>query len=186
MDRNDGNDRTAVVSHPGCDHIFFVGFNGAGKSTVARNLGSMFHRRHVDLDRLVERRLHGPVDKIWNRDGEARWHRGELEALESLRDEKSLLVASGSGAVESASNRRAMEEMGTVIYLEGTLQDSLSQIHCYATRPELTDREAAKRAYERRRPLYEAMADYTVSISGKSFKEVAEECGGLLWEKGLI
>ena len=39
----------------GCDHIFFVGFLGAGKSTLARNLGHMFNRRYVDTDRLVER-----------------------------------------------------------------------------------------------------------------------------------
>ena len=26
----------------GCDHIFFIGFLGAGKSTLARNVGTMF------------------------------------------------------------------------------------------------------------------------------------------------
>ena len=44
-----------AVKH-GCDHVFFVGFLGAGKSTLARNLGRMFHRRFVANDRLVERR----------------------------------------------------------------------------------------------------------------------------------
>ena len=32
------------VVHEGCDHIFFVGFLGAGKSTLARNLGRLFRR----------------------------------------------------------------------------------------------------------------------------------------------
>ena len=37
----------------GCDHIFFIGFLGAGKSTLARNVGPMFKRRFVDTDRLL-------------------------------------------------------------------------------------------------------------------------------------
>ena len=40
----------------GCDHIFFIGFLGAGKSTLARNVGTMFKRRFIDTDRLVVRR----------------------------------------------------------------------------------------------------------------------------------
>ena len=40
----------------GCDHIFFIGFLGAGKSTLARNVGNMFKRRFIDTDRLVVRR----------------------------------------------------------------------------------------------------------------------------------
>ena len=41
----------------GCDHIFFIGFLGAGKSTLARNVGTMFKRRFIDTDRLVVRRV---------------------------------------------------------------------------------------------------------------------------------
>lgn len=184
-----GKERTdahGVVSREGCDHILFVGFNGAGKSTVARNLGAMFHRPHVDLDRLVERRCHRSIAEIWHDQGEAAWHAAEHEALESLRRERSLLVAVGSGAVETAANRHVMEALGHIIYLEGTLEDSLSQIRCLARRPELGSTRQARAAYERRRPLYEAMADYTVRITGKTFREVAEECGALLWEEGLI
>ena len=39
-------------AHHGCDHVFFIGFLGAGKTTVARNLGNMFHRDFVDVDRM--------------------------------------------------------------------------------------------------------------------------------------
>lgn len=44
------------VEKRGCDHVFFIGFLGAGKSTLARNLGGMFNRRFVDTDRMVERK----------------------------------------------------------------------------------------------------------------------------------
>ena len=36
------------VVHEGCDHIFFIGFLGAGKSTLARNLGALFRRSFAE------------------------------------------------------------------------------------------------------------------------------------------
>lgn len=58
------------VVHEGCDHIFFVGFLGAGKSTLARNLGELFHRRYVDTDRLAERIAGKSLAEIYEDDGE--------------------------------------------------------------------------------------------------------------------
>ena len=57
-------------AHHGCDHVFFIGFLGAGKTTVARNLGNMFHRSFVDVDRMVERDLHASVARIFETRGE--------------------------------------------------------------------------------------------------------------------
>jgi shikimate kinase len=47
--------KEGYITHEGCDHIFFVGFLGAGKSTLARNLGRLYHRTYVDTDRMAER-----------------------------------------------------------------------------------------------------------------------------------
>ena len=88
----------------GCDHIFFVGFLGAGKSTLARNLGRMFHRRFVDTDRLVERKCGQTVSQIFKAEGEQRFRTLETEALESLASERSLLVSCGGGVVETPRN----------------------------------------------------------------------------------
>ena len=53
----------------GCDHIFFIGFLGAGKSTLARNVGTMFKRRFIDTDRLVVRRCGKSVTEIFETEG---------------------------------------------------------------------------------------------------------------------
>ena len=57
----------------GCDHIFFIGFLGAGKSTLARNVGTMFKRRFIDTDRLVVRRCGKSVTEIFETEGEDRF-----------------------------------------------------------------------------------------------------------------
>ena len=174
------------VVHEGCDHIFFVGFLGAGKSTLARNLGSMFHRCFVDTDRLVERALGKSVAQAFAQDGEEAFREAETRELARLAGRKSLLVSCGGGIVEREENIRLMREMGVVVFLDGDLEDSLRQIRCPERRPDLGSAEHAAEVYRHRRPLYERAADLRIDIRNKTFEQVASESGQLLWEKGLL
>lgn len=174
------------VVHEGCDHIFFVGFLGAGKSTLARNLGSLFHRTYVDTDRLVERALGASVADVFQTSGEGTFRDAETRELRRLLAKKSLLVSCGGGIVERPENARLMHEMGVVVYLDGDLDDSLRQIRCPEKRPDLGSAENAARVYRRRRPLYQSVADMTIDIRSKTFEQVAQEAGQLLWERGLL
>lgn len=174
------------AAHRGCDHVFFIGFLGAGKTTVARNLGNMFHRRFIDVDHMVERELHATVTRIFATEGEEAFRDAETRALESLRERRGMLVSCGGGVIERPENMRIMHEMGHVVFLDGTLEDSLRQIRRPDKRPDLGDREHARALYAHRRPLYEKACDYRVKISGKSFEQVAYEVGELLWERGLL
>ena len=153
----------------GCDHIFFIGFLGAGKSTLARNVGTMFKRRFIDTDRLVVRRCGKSVTEIFETEGEDRFRELETSALRSLQSERSLL-----------------HEMGTCVYLEGVFEDSLRQIRRSDTRPDFRSPEHAARLFEHRRPLYRQAADITLDIRNKSFEDVSYLCAEMLLERGLL
>ena len=174
-----------TVKH-GCDHIFFIGFLGAGKSTLARNLGQMFHRRYVDTDRLVERRCGCSVAQLFEREGESRFRELETEVLDGLRNERSLLVSCGGGIVETPRNIELMGEFGTTVYLDGELDDSLRQIRRSDTRPDFRSADHAAALLEHRRPLYVKAADITVDIRGRSFTDVSYIVAELLLERGLL
>ena len=174
------------VVHEGCDHIFFVGFLGAGNSTLARNLGGLFNRDFVDTDRMVERIMGKTVCEVFEQDGEEAFRRGEAQALRKLRDRKSLLVSCGGGIVEGAESCTLMHEMGTVVFLDGDVEDSLRQIQHPELRPDFVSADCARRLYAYRRPLYERECDLSIDIRGKSFDQVMTEAGQLLWEKGLL
>lgn len=174
------------TSKRGSDHIFFIGFLGAGKSTLARNLGRMFHRRFVDTDRLVERKCGLTVTQIFRRQGEARFRELETGVLEGLRGERSLLVSCGGGIVETPRNIELMHELGYCVYLDGDLDDSLRQIRRRDTRPDFRSPKHAARLIEHRRPLYRQAADFTVDIRGKSFTDVSYSVAELLLERGLL
>jgi shikimate kinase len=173
------------VIHEGCDHIFFVGFLGAGKSTLARNLGRLYRRMYVDTDRMAERMMCKSVRECFEQDGEAAFRDVETAVLERLRQEKSLLVSCGGGIVERSRNCELMHDMGVIVFLDGDLSDSLRQIQHPEKRPDF-DPTNVQQLYNRRRPLFEQSADYVIDIRHKSFEQVAEDAGSLLWEEGLL
>ena len=129
-------ERAPRADKRGCDHIFFIGFLGAGKSTLARNLGRLFHRRYVDTDRLVERRSGMSISTIFEPEGEERFRLLETEALESLGAKRSLLISCGGGIVETPRNIALMHGMGYCVYLDGDLDDSIRQIRSLENRPD--------------------------------------------------
>ena len=176
--------KDGYVTHEGCDHIFFVGFLGAGKSTLARNLGRLYRRHYVDTDRMAERLMQKSVRQCFEEDGEEAFRDAETAVLELLKEEKSLLVSCGGGIVERPENSGLMREMGVIVYLDGDLNDSLRQIQHPEKRPDLGSN--ARELYDHRRPLFKNVADYVIDIRDKSFDEVAEYAGCLLWAEGLL
>lgn len=174
------------VTHEGCDHIFFVGFLGAGKSTLARNLGRLYHRGYVDTDRMAERIMCKTVAEAFREDGEEAFRDVETEVLRRLSHRKSLLVSCGGGIVEREENCRRMHAMGAVVFLDGDLEDCLRQIQHPEKRPDFRTEEEARRLYQHRRPLFCATADYSIDIRNKTFEQVAEDAGELLWKEGLL
>ena len=175
----------ACVKHA-CDHLFFIGFLGAGKSTLARNLGQLFRRRYVDTDRLVERKTGRSVTQLFAERGEEGFRTLETQALSALARERSLLVSCGGGIIETPANIELMHEMGTCVYLELDIEDSLRQICRADTRPDFRSPEHAERLLAHRRPLYEQAADITVDIRNTSFEDVLYRVAELLWERGLL
>lgn len=174
------------VEKRGCDHVFFIGFLGAGKSTLARNLGGMFNRRFVDTDRMVERKMRMSVTKIFETFGEKEFRALETRALESLSRDKSLLVSCGGGVIETPANIEIMHRLGYCVYLDGDIDDSLRQIRRSDTRPDFRSAEHATVLLEHRRPLYKQAADFTVDIRGRSFTDVSYSVAEFLLECGLL
>jgi shikimate kinase len=179
-------DSEGYTRHQGCDHIFFIGFLGAGKSTLARNLGQLFNRRHLDTDSMVVHREHASVAELFDTIGEDGFRDLEIEALLSLRHEKSCLVSCGGGIIERGESVDLMRSMGTIVFLDIDLDGALAHITHPEIRPDLGDYEHARRLLMHRRPLYVAAADLSVDIRGMSFTDVAYTVGERLYEVGLL
>ena len=166
--------------------VFFVGFMGAGKTSVARRLARTCGVASVDMDTYLERREGKRVKEIFAQAGEDGFRAIETDVLRELAGKEPLLVSCGGGVVTREENRAILAEGGVVVYLEVTADEAASRISDKSTRPLFQDIEAARRRCAERLPLYESVADITVSTAGRSVPSIAWEVQRLLEKEGVL
>ena len=166
--------------------VFFVGFMGAGKTSVARKLARSAGVAAVDMDTYIERRCDMRVREIFAESGEAGFRAIETEVLRELACGEPRLVSCGGGVVLAQVNREILREYGFVVYLQVTAAEAASRISDLSSRPLFGDLEQAQRVIEGRLPLYEEVADLTIDTAGRGSGAIAREAFGLLKKAGVL
>lgn len=166
--------------------IFFIGFMGAGKTSVARRLARMCRIASVDMDTYIERREGKRISDIFAEQGEAGFRSLESQILEEFSHKDPLLISCGGGIVLSKENRSILKERGFVIYLEVSVDEAAQRISDVSTRPLFKDVETARDVIAQRIPLYEEAADVVIDTTGKSIGRIAAEARDALRKEGLL
>lgn len=167
--------------------VFLVGFMGAGKTSVARKLARMAGVASVDMDTYTERCEHKRVKEIFAEVGEEGFRAIETQTLYELGMKKDPMVVScGGGVVLRPENRKALSELGLVVYLSVTAAEAASRISDVSSRPLFGDLQNAQRVIDERLPLYEEVADVTIDTVGRGSSSIAHEVFDILKEKGVL
>lgn len=141
-------------------HVALIGFMGAGKSTLGREAAERSGRPFVDLDTAVEAGAGETVAELFARQGEQRFRALEEEcAATILESPDPRVVALGGGAVESERTRRTLRARATTVWLDVEVDDAWERARA-TERPLARDEGQFRELFERRRPLYEAAADF--------------------------
>jgi shikimate kinase/3-dehydroquinate synthase len=137
----------------------FIGFMGAGKTTLARDLAAARGVPHVDTDALLRERFGRPVQAIFDTDGEAVFRAAEEEIAASLLEvpRGDMVVSLGGGSVLSERVVRALRGNTTVL-VEVDVDTAWARC-ADADRPLARDRAAFGALYAQRAALYEGLAD---------------------------
>jgi shikimate kinase/3-dehydroquinate synthase len=142
--------------------LVLIGFMGAGKSTVARELASAFGVRALDSDTLLEERFGHTVAQEFELHGEASFRVKEEElACELLGDAGPRdVIALGGGSVSSERVREALTGHLTVL-LDVDPVLAWERVHASedAKRPLARDRDAFLALHCERLALYQRLAD---------------------------
>ena len=159
-------------------HLALIGFMGAGKSCVARELATRYGRDFVDLDDQIEATEGKKVSQIFQDQGERRFRELELEALTSaLARPKTSIIACGGGIVTSPDCRALLRKEAVVVYLHVAAERAIARIDDWSTRPLLTlagSNDAVYALAQSRLALYEACADINVNTNKRDISEVAD------------
>lgn len=166
--------------------VFFIGFMGAGKTSVARKLARLCGMASVDMDAYLERREGRKINEIFAEDGEEGFRLIETDVLRELLEKEPLLVSCGGGVITREENRALLREGGCVVHLQVTVDEAAARISDKSTRPLFQDIEVARRRCEERKPLYESMANITVNTAGKNVYVIAREVQRALEKEGVL
>lgn len=153
------------------ENIFLVGLMGAGKTSVGRMLAKRAHRDFYDSDVEIERTTGVRIPVIFDIEGESGFRNREEKMIEALTSKKSIVLATGGGAILSPANRNCLKQRGRVIYLRATPEDLWRRTRRDRNRPLLQTAnplEKLKELHAQRDPLYSEVADLVVDTGAQS------------------
>ena len=153
-------------------NIVMIGFMGAGKSTVAEYLSTMFAMEVVEMDQEIVKEEGMSIPDIFATYGEEYFRNCETELLKKMQSRKNVLISCGGGVVLRECNVEQMKKNGRVVLLTASPEEDSDD------RPVLAGRKNVKgiaELMEARREKYEAAADIIVNTDHKTVLQVCEE-----------
>lgn len=98
-------------------NLVLIGFMGAGKSVVGKQLARRLGRPFVDTDQVVEQRAGRPIPAIFEAEGEAGFRALERAVVAEVAGRRGQVIATGGGAVTDPANLAALRSSGLIVYL---------------------------------------------------------------------
>jgi len=134
--------------------IYLIGFMGAGKSTVGRELSLQLKWPLFDMDAEIEKAENSTVAGIFARFGESHFRELEREHLARLSTVPKGVIALGGGAFVDAENRKRIEATGVAVWLDASLSSIRERVRPDGSRPLLSAAEQLEKLYETRLSFY--------------------------------
>ncbi len=144
-------------------HIFLIGMQGCGKSSLGKRVARETGLPFADTDALVAQSADGTVNDFFERYGEDAFRKAETNVLALLTRARPMMISTGGGTVMNPVNRHIMRSWGRIVWIDRPLEDILSDIKL-DRRPTLRDGglEEVERVYHERLPVYRDLADVTI------------------------
>ncbi|KAA6226406.1 MULTISPECIES: shikimate kinase [unclassified Campylobacter] len=154
-------------------NIFFVGFMGCGKSTIAREFALNENLIFLDSDQLISLQFNLSIKEIFEKFGETFFRKEEEKMARFFGDIKGASIATGGGFI----NANNLDRIGLCVYLKAEFEYLKNRLNKeeIAKRPLFFDENKAKKLYNERLNLYKKKANLIMDITNKSVKDIVKE-----------
>jgi shikimate kinase len=162
----------------GDNGIALIGFMGAGKSAVGRELSRRTGWPRHDSDEMIREQFGLSIPDIFARHGEAAFRDAETKLLQTLQRGLPGVVVTGGGTILRSENVQILRGIGRIVWLDADEEVLWRRASRHSTRPLLQTPDPRARftqLLQERLPLYQAAADYRVNTSSNSIARVADE-----------
>lgn len=144
--------------------IYLVGFMGAGKTTVGRELAARIDAPFFDLDELIVAAEKLSIKDIFQSRGEAYFRKRERDVLRSTHYLERAIIATGGGTFTFDENVQFIQQEGLSVYLSAPYALLRSRIDVKGMdRPMFRDDFATLELFTNRLRYYK-MSDVTLEI----------------------
>ena len=164
--------------------VVLIGAPGSGKSTVGAALAKVLALDFIDTDQLIEEREGKAITDIFVVDGEPHFRAVELEALKDVLTMQDVVISLGGGApISDVAQQLINSSESTVIFLDVSLSTAAPRVGFNRDRPLLLGNPRAQwqALSDKRRPIYEALADVSIKVDDMSVEAIVSEI-----EKSLV
>lgn len=159
-------------------NIFLIGFMGAGKSTISKELLDRYGLDVIEMDQIIAERNGMSIPEIFKQLGEEYFRQEETRLLSELKDRKNVVVSCGGGAAMRQVNVDEMKKSGKIVLLTADPSTILSRVENSHDRPLLENNKTVPyitQLMEARKPAYEGAADLKVITDNRPASEIADE-----------
>lgn len=161
----------ALVASWGGRRVIFIGYMGAGKTTIGRQFALSLGHTFYDLDWYIESRMRRTAKQLFDERGEEGFRKIEHNMLHEVAEFEDVVISCGGGAPCFYDNMDYLNRQGATIYLKAAPDVLFGHLKMgRVVRPLLlgkTQDEVEKYIHEQleaREPFYRK-AKYTFDVS---------------------
>ena len=164
-------------------NIILCGLPKSGKTTIGQLIAARLDWNFIDTDRLIERAYTLKTGRKANcrqiclEGGESAFRTIEKEQIHSLKNARMHIISLGGGSLDHPENLEILQSIGTLIYLESSVEVIWTRIQKGGIPAYLNQKDPKTDFYsiaQKRIPIYEQAAHYTIEAEGLDKKSIVE------------
>lgn len=158
-------------------NIVLIGMPGAGKSTLGVVLAKILGMDFVDGDILIQNQVGNTLQKIIDAQGVDGFLQVENDVLAAV-DVQNTVISTGGSAVYSDEAMRHLTDIGTVVYLDVSLEELRNRLGSLHERGVVMRKGVSMsldEIFEERGPLYRKYAEVTLQTDGLTVREATRK-----------